>query len=75
VTTAWFLETFGLETLGDLPSLEALQDAGLTEAANPPSGIKAPAYDHTEVGASNRQAANAVDSVRPHATRLTPSER
>ena len=35
VTTARFLETFGLETLGDLPDLEALQDAGLTEAANP----------------------------------------
>ncbi len=29
VTTRRFLETFGLETLGDLPDLEALQDAGL----------------------------------------------
>jgi segregation and condensation protein B len=29
VTTARFLEMFGLETLGDLPDLEALQDAGL----------------------------------------------
>lgn len=29
VTTARFLETFGLETLGDLPDLEALEDAGL----------------------------------------------
>jgi segregation and condensation protein B len=29
VTTARFLEVFGLETLGDLPDLEALQDAGL----------------------------------------------
>ena len=33
VTTARFLETFGLETLGDLPDLEALQDAGLVEEA------------------------------------------
>jgi segregation and condensation protein B len=31
VTTGRFLETFGLETLGDLPDLEALQDAGLAE--------------------------------------------
>jgi segregation and condensation protein B len=31
VTTARFLETFGLETLGDLPDLEALQDAGLAQ--------------------------------------------
>ena len=31
VTTARFLEMFGLETLGDLPDLEALQDAGLAE--------------------------------------------
>lgn len=30
VTTARFLETFGLQTLGDLPDLEALQDAGWT---------------------------------------------
>ena len=29
VTTARFLEMFGLDTLGDLPDLEALQDAGL----------------------------------------------
>jgi segregation and condensation protein B len=29
VTTARFLEVFGLETLGDLPDLEALSDAGL----------------------------------------------
>jgi len=33
VTTARFLETFGLETLGDLPDLEALSDAGLAEEA------------------------------------------
>ncbi len=33
VTTRRFLETFGLETLGDLPDLEALQDAGLVEQA------------------------------------------
>ena len=33
VTTARFLETFGLETLGDLPDLEALQDAGLADEA------------------------------------------
>jgi len=33
VTTGRFLETFGLETLGDLPDLEALQDAGLAEEA------------------------------------------
>jgi segregation and condensation protein B len=31
VTTARFLEFFGLETLGDLPDLEALEDAGLAE--------------------------------------------
>ena len=35
VTTARFLEMFGLETLGDLPDLEALQDAGLGDKANP----------------------------------------
>lgn len=29
VTTGRFLETFGLETLGDLPDLEALRDARL----------------------------------------------
>jgi len=33
VTTARFLEMFGLETLGDLPDLEALQDAGLAQAS------------------------------------------
>lgn len=33
VTTARFLEVFGMETLGDLPDLEALQDAGLVEGA------------------------------------------
>lgn len=33
VTTARFLETFGLESLGDLPDLEALRDAGLAETA------------------------------------------
>jgi segregation and condensation protein B len=33
ITTARFLETFGLETLGDLPDLEALRDAGLVEEA------------------------------------------
>ena len=33
VTTARFLEMFGLATLGDLPDLEALQDAGLAEEA------------------------------------------
>lgn len=37
VTTAQFLERFGLETLADLPDLEALQDAGLAEEAQPPS--------------------------------------
>jgi len=31
VTTGRFLEIFGLETLADLPDLEALQDAGLAE--------------------------------------------
>ncbi len=35
VTTGRFLETFGLESLGDLPDLEALQDAGLVEEAKP----------------------------------------
>lgn len=35
VTTARFLEVFGLETLGDLPDLEALRDAGLVEEAKP----------------------------------------
>ena len=35
VTTARFLETFGLETLGDLPDLEALQDAGFAEELKP----------------------------------------
>ena len=35
VTTRRFLEIFGLETLSDLPDLEALQDAGLTEATKP----------------------------------------
>ena len=36
VTTARFLEVFGLATLGDLPDLEALGDAGLMdEAADP----------------------------------------
>ena len=35
VTTARFLEMFGLETLGDLPDLEALQDAGLADEAKP----------------------------------------
>ena len=34
VTTARFLDMFGLETLGDLPDLEALQDAGLAEEAS-----------------------------------------
>jgi segregation and condensation protein B len=35
ITTVRFLETFGLETLGDLPDLEALRDAGLmTEATS-----------------------------------------
>jgi len=33
VTTARFLQTFGLETLGDLPDLEALRDAGLAAEA------------------------------------------
>jgi hypothetical protein len=33
VTTARFLETFGLETLADLPDLEALSDAGLAQEA------------------------------------------
>ena len=33
VTTGRFLETFGLETLADLPDLEALSDAGLAEEA------------------------------------------
>ena len=35
VTTAQFLAMFGLETLGDLPDLEALRDAGLAEEAAP----------------------------------------
>ena len=35
VTTARFLAMFGLETLGELPDLEALQDAGLAEDAKP----------------------------------------
>jgi len=33
VTTGRFLEIFGLETLADLPDLEALRDAGLAEEA------------------------------------------
>jgi len=33
VTTGRFLEMFGLETLGELPDLEALQDAGLAQAS------------------------------------------
>jgi segregation and condensation protein B len=44
VTTARFLEMFGLETLGDLPDLEALQDAGLTEEAKEaPMAVSKPA--------------------------------
>jgi segregation and condensation protein B len=35
VTTARFLEMFGLETLSELPDLEALRDAGLTADAEP----------------------------------------
>ena len=38
VTTGKFLQTFGLETLSDLPDLEALQDAGLAEKAKPEGG-------------------------------------
>jgi segregation and condensation protein B len=39
VTTARFLETFGLETLGDLPDLEALQDAGFADAGFADAGF------------------------------------
>jgi segregation and condensation protein B len=35
ITTPRFLETFGLETLGDLPDLQALRDAGLVEDTSP----------------------------------------
>jgi chromosome segregation and condensation protein ScpB len=35
VRTARFLEMFGLETLGDLPDLEALRDSGLSDDAKP----------------------------------------
>jgi segregation and condensation protein B len=35
VTTARFLEIFGLETLGDLPDLEMLRDAGLLSRDEP----------------------------------------
>lgn len=37
VTTGRFLEHFGLDTLRDLPDLEALEDAGLLVAASPNS--------------------------------------
>lgn len=36
VTTAAFLERFGLETLRDLPDMEALEDAGLLRRDIPP---------------------------------------
>jgi segregation and condensation protein B len=35
VTTARFLEMFGLASLGELPDLEALRDSGLAEEAKP----------------------------------------
>lgn len=38
VTTGRFLEHFGLDTLGDLPDLEALEDAGLATAEAPAGG-------------------------------------
>ena len=35
VTTERFLNEFGFESLGDLPDLEALKDAGLIDKAEP----------------------------------------
>lgn len=38
VTTKGFLEHFGLDTLGDLPEIEALEDAGLLRSGGEPDG-------------------------------------
>ncbi|QRG09955.1 SMC-Scp complex subunit ScpB (plasmid) [Xanthobacter dioxanivorans] len=51
VTTRAFLVHFGLDTLRDLPDIEALEDAGLLEAAQlHAGGFPSPAADDDDLG-------------------------
>jgi len=53
VTTAAFLDHFGLESARDLPGLKELRDAGLLDNAPLPEGLSAVQKDEREVADSD----------------------
>ncbi|APO72223.1 hypothetical protein IE4872_PD01702 (plasmid) [Rhizobium gallicum] len=62
MSTKHFLSAFGMETLRDLPDIEALEDAGLLNRIRTPGGEMPDAADATS-GEYNDESVEYVDRV------------